>query len=69
MSSNDWINIPAKQQPLINRLHDLMTDAVAVAAAITDNAIDDSQPIPPELAASFEANFQSIITSLTRAAQ
>ena len=35
------IHIPAKQQPVINRLHETMTQAVAYAAAIADNAIDD----------------------------
>jgi hypothetical protein len=62
------IHIPAKQQPVINRLRDTMTQAVAYAAAIEDNAIDDRQPIPIELVASFAADYQSIITSLTRAA-
>ena len=62
------INIPAKQQPVINRLHDTMNQAVAYAAAIADNAQDDAVPIPPELVDSFAADYQSIITSLTRAA-
>jgi hypothetical protein len=62
------IHIPAKQQPVINRLHDTMTQAVAYAAAIEDNAIDDGVPIPAELVDSFAADYQSIITSLTRAA-
>ena len=62
------IHIPAKQQPVINRLHDAMTQAVAYAAAIADNAIDDGVPIPMELVDSFAADYQSIITSLSRAA-
>jgi hypothetical protein len=62
------IYIPAKQQPVINRLHDAMTQAVAYAAAIEDNAIDDRQPIPAELVASFQSDYDRIITSLTRAA-
>jgi hypothetical protein len=62
------IHIPAKQQPAINRLHDTMTQAVAYAAAIEDNAIDDRQPIPAELVLSFKADYDRIITSLTRAA-
>ena len=45
-----------------------MAQAVAYAAAIEDNAIDDGVPIPPELVDSFAADYQSIITSLTRAA-
>jgi len=62
------IHIPAKQQPVINRLHDAMTQAVAYAAAIADNAIDDGVPIPMELVDGFAADYQSIITSLITAA-
>ena len=62
------IHIPAKQQPVINRLHETMTQAVAYAAAIADNAIDDGVPIPAEFVDSFAADYQSIITSLSRAA-
>lgn len=68
MSSPDLINIPAKQQPVINRLHETMEQACAYAAAIADNAIDDSTPIPPELVASFQRDYHRIITSLTTAA-
>jgi hypothetical protein len=46
MSSPDLINIPAKQTPVINRLHDCMTQAMAYAHAIRDNAQDDGVPIP-----------------------
>ena len=45
-----------------------MAQALAYAAAIEDNAIDDRQPIPVELVASFAADYERIITSLTRAA-
>ncbi len=68
MSSPDLINIPAKQQPVINRLHEAMEQALAYAAAIADNAIDDSTPIPAELVASFQADYHRSITSLTTAA-
>jgi hypothetical protein len=63
------IHIPAKQQPVINRLHDTKAQSVSYAAAIADNAIDDGVPIPAELVDSFAADYQSIITSLTRAAK
>lgn len=45
-----------------------MEQALAYAAAIADNAIDDSTPIPAELVASFQADYHRIITSLTTAA-
>jgi len=45
-----------------------MAQAVAYAAAIEDNAIDDRHPLPPELVLSFKADYDRIITSLSRAA-
>jgi hypothetical protein len=67
MSSPDFINIHPKQSPVINRLHDTMTQAAAYAAAIRDNAQDDGQPIPLELVASFEDDYNKIIASLHEA--
>jgi hypothetical protein len=64
----DFINIAAKQQPVINRLHDAMERALAYAAAIRDNAKDDQQPIPAELVASFEADYNRLVSILTEAA-
>ena len=64
----DLINISAKQQPVINRLHDAMEHALAYAAAIRDNAQDDQKPIPAELVASFEADYERIVSILTEAA-
>jgi hypothetical protein len=68
MSSPDWINIPAKQSPVINRLHDCMTQAMAYAHAIRDNAQDDGVPIPMELVASFQETYKQIISALAEAA-
>jgi hypothetical protein len=62
------IHIPAKQQPVINRLHDAMTQAVAYAAAIADNAVDDGVPLPMDLVDSFAADYERIISSLITAA-
>ncbi len=64
----DLINISAKQQPVINRLHDAMEHALAYAAAIRDNAQDDQQPIPAELVASFAADYNRLVSILTEAA-
>ena len=64
----DLINISAKQQPVINRLHDAMEHALAYAAAIRDNAQDDQQPIPAELVSSFKADYHRLISILTEAA-
>ncbi len=67
MSSPNLINIPAKQSPVINRLHDCMTQALAYAAAIRDNAQDDGVPIPAELVASFQDDYNNIIAALHEA--
>ena len=67
MSSPDLINIPAKQSPVINRLHDCMTQAMAYAWAIRDNAQDDGVPIPMELVVSFQDDYNNIIAALNEA--
>jgi hypothetical protein len=67
MSSPDFINIHPKQTPVINRLHDCMTQAMAYAHAIRDNAQDDGVPIPMELVASFQADYNNIIAALNEA--
>jgi len=68
MSSPDLIRITARQSPVLNRLHDAMTLALAAANAIRDNAQDEGIPIPAELVASFDADYSAIITALTEAA-
>jgi hypothetical protein len=45
-----------------------MMIALASSAAICDNAQDDGEPIPPELVASFQADYDRIITNLFDAA-
>jgi hypothetical protein len=62
------IDIPAKQSPVINRLHDTLVLARAYADAIRDNAQDDDHPIPLELVASFQADCDGILCSLSEAA-
>ena len=44
-----------------------MTQAVAVANAIRDNAQDEQQPIPSELVYSFSRDYDKIITALSDA--
>ena len=45
-----------------------MTQALAYANAIRDNAQDDGQPIPLELVASFQDSYDKIIAALSTAA-
>jgi hypothetical protein len=61
------ISIAAKQTPVINRLHDCMTQALSYAAAIRDNAQDDGKPIPMDLVTSFQDDYNKIIASLHEA--
>ncbi len=53
---------------MINRLHESITQALAYAHAIRDNAQDDSQPIPLELVGSFQVDCDAIINALAEAA-
>jgi hypothetical protein len=68
MSSSELINITGKQSPVINRLHDTMTQACSYANAIRDNAQDDGVAIPLDLVDSFRIDYEQIITALTDAA-
>jgi len=45
-----------------------MTQALAYAAAVRDNAQDDGTPIPLDLVASFQDTYEQIILVLTEAA-
>ena len=59
--------ISERNRPCIDKLDALMTQAVAVANAIRDNAQDEQQPIPPELVYSFSRDYDKIITALSDA--
>jgi F0F1-type ATP synthase membrane subunit b/b' len=61
------IVIAPKQTPVINRLNETMNQALAYAQAIRDNAQDDGQPIPAELVASFQDDYNNIIVALNEA--
>jgi len=58
------VKISAKQQPVINRLSELFDNAEATAQAILDNAIDDGDSMPVELAASFHKSSNRIMQIL-----
>lgn len=63
----DQINISEKQRPVINRLSHLLDQSQSVAAAISDNAIEDSDPLPRELLQSFVNDLYKIKASLESA--
>ena len=59
--------ISERNRPCLDRLDALMTQAVAVANAIRDNAQDEQQPIPSDLVLSFSRDYDKIITALSDA--
>jgi F0F1-type ATP synthase membrane subunit b/b' len=67
MTKNSMIAIAPKQTPVINRLNEAMNQALAYAQAIRDNAQDDGQPIPSELVASFQNDYNNILAALHEA--
>jgi hypothetical protein len=58
------VEISAKQQPVIDCLSELFDNAEATAQAILDNAIDDGNSIPVELAVSFHKASNRIVEIL-----
>jgi len=62
-------NPSVKQQPVIQRLHLLMLDAIAVSAAIRDNAQDDGEYLPDDLVLSFSSDYETIISNLNEASR
>ena len=65
--NHSMVFISERNRPCIDRLDALMTEALAVANAIRDNAQDEQQPIPPDLVLSFSRDYDKIITALSDA--
>ena len=53
MQPSNLLNVSKRQDPVVDKLADLLDSAKAVAAAISDNAIDEQLPIPTDLLQSF----------------
>ena len=47
------LNTSKRQQPVVDFLDDLLDEAKATAAAISDNAIEEQRAIPADLLQSF----------------
>ena len=47
------LNTSKRQDPVVDRLADLLDNSKAVAAAISDNAIEEQRAIPADLLQSF----------------
>ena len=61
------MEISKKQQPVISNLSELLKKAKWTAAAISDNAIDEQLPLPPEILASFANDLYQIKAHLETA--
>ena len=57
----------AKQKPVIERLHYLMRECRAVAAAVRDNAQDDHEPLDPAELIDLISNYQTVLDLLDEA--
>ena len=56
-----------KQAPVIERLHYLMQECAATAAAIRDNAQDDHEPLDPAELIDLISNYQTVLDLLDEA--
>jgi len=56
-----------KQAPVIERLHHLMRECRAVAAAVRDNAQDDGEPLDPAELIDLIAEYQIVLDLLDEA--
>ena len=65
--NHSMICISERNRPCIDKLDALMSEAMAVANAIRDNAQDEQQPIPIDLVLSFSRDYDKIITALSDA--
>ena len=56
-----------KQKPVIERLHHLMQECAAVAAAVRDNAMDDGEPIDAQDLLDLISDYQTVLELLDEA--
>jgi len=56
-----------KQAPVIERLHHLMGECAAVAAAVRDNAQDDGEPLDPAELIDLISDYQIVLDLLDEA--
>jgi hypothetical protein len=63
-----YANVSAKQKTVLERLDELLYEALAVAAAIRDNAQDESDYLPLDLVLKFNNDYDTIISILHESA-
>ena len=67
MLLDDMFDVSERQEPIVDMLADLLDEAKSLAAAISDNAIEEQRPIPPDLLRSFNNDLERIKAHLLTA--
>ena len=62
MLLNNMFDVSQRQEPVVDMLADLLDEAKATAAAISDNAVEDQRPIPEDLLRSFNNDLERILS-------
>ena len=62
------VDVSKRQEPVVDYLADLLDEAKATAAAISDNAIEEQRSIPTDLLRSFNNDLERIKAHLLTAA-
>ena len=60
MPLNELVDVSKRQEPVIAKLETLLEDAIATAAAISDNAFDEERQIPNALVISFLKDLEQV---------
>ena len=68
MQPLNLLDVSERQDPVVDRLANLLDDAKATAAAISDNAIEEQRSIPKDLLRSFNNDIERIKAHLLTAA-
>lgn len=68
MTLSNLLDVSKRQDPVVDMLADLLDEAKATAAAISDNAIEEQRPIPKDLLRSFNNDLERIKAHLLTAA-
>ena len=68
MILSDLLDVSQRQDPVIDSLCEVLDEAKAIAAAISDNAIEEQRSIPLDLLRSFNNDLERIKAFLLTAA-
>jgi len=68
MILSELLDVSKRQDPVVDSLCEILDEAKAIAAAISDNAIEEQRPIPKDLLRSFNNDLERIKAHLLTAA-